>query len=381
MAKQVTITPEPVLADKIFSGRKPPPGISLEYLSTEPIAAGRLASDLAFVNGKWLDLENWRYWIGGKRPRDRRDLIAPEAVIRVKEAFVSLSNQIVTLSGKTLYSPFIGSAPFLKSVPDESVIDEFDGTYGTVLTKARAYGHWLLHRLPRLATIHEHFPDATILNNNWSDGGLLARIGVSEGNVQRYPAAEQDQFVFVKDLLVPTHLSRPGLVRVQDMHRMERMVTSYTAGLSDDPTLPELLYVARRPDERRSGAQNKDELKAYLETLGFVTWYPTDDPIERQIQHFRSARVVVSEIGSQALTSMFAGPDTTVIILTPEKSKGWGSQRQFQPKWRQWQRVVCEARGQNYAQIVAASDASYGLFNVDMSVFTKAMETYPLRTW
>lgn len=381
MAKKLTTTPEPVLADKIFSGMTPPPGIKLEYLSTEPVAAGRLASDLAYVSGKWLDLELWRYWIGGRRPRNRRDLMAPEAVISVKDALVSSSNQIVTLSGKTLYSPFIGSAPFLEPVPETSVIDELDGSYGTVLTRARAYGHWLLHRLPRLTTIREQFPEATILNSTWSDGGLLARLGVAESDVQRYPTAERDQFVYVENLLVPTHLSRPGLIRVQDRYRMDRVVEAFAGGIPQDPSLPELLYAARHPDERRPGAQNKEELQAYLESLGFVTWYPADDPIERQIQHFRSARVVVSEIGSQALTSMFAGPDTTVIILTPEKSKGWGSQRQFQPKWRQWQRVVCEARGQHYAQIIAASDTSYGSFDLDMSIVTKAMETYPLRTW
>ena len=381
MAKQLTTTPEPVLADKIFAGMTPPSGISLEYLSTGPIATGRLASDLAFVNGKWLDLENWRYWIGGKRPRNRRDLMAPEAVIRVNEAFVSSSNQIVTLSGKTLHSPFIGSAPFLEPVLGTSVIDELDGTYGTILARARAYGHWLLHRLPRLTTLREQFPEAKILDTEWKDAGLLARLGVSESDVQRYPAAEREQFVFVENLLVPTHLSRPGLTRVQDRHRLDRVVEAYAAGIPHDPSLPELLYAARRPDERRPGVQNKAELQDYLESRGFVTWYPADDPIERQIQHFRAARVVVSEIGSQALTSMFAGPDTTIIILTPEKSKGWGSQRQFQPKWRQWQRVVCEARGQHYAQIIAASDTSYGSFELEMSVVTRAMETYPLRTW
>jgi hypothetical protein len=381
MAKQLITTPEPVLADKIFTGMTPPPGISLEYLSIDPVATGRLASDLAFVNGKWLDLEQWRYWIGGKRPRNRRDLMAPEAVFRVKEALVSSSNQIVTLSGKTLYSPFIGSAPFLEPVPGTSVIDELDGTYGTILARARAYGHWLLHRLPRLSTIREQFPDATILDTKWNDGGLIARLGVSERDVQRFPASERDQFVYVENLLVPTHLSRPGLIRVQDRHRMDRVVKAFAAEIPQDSSLPELLYAARRPDERRPGGQNKAELQEYLESRGFVTWYPADDPIERQIQHFRAARVVVSEIGSQSLTSMFAGPDTTIIILTPEKSKGWGSQHQFQPKWRQWQRVVCEAREQHYAQIVAASDTSYWSFDLEMSVVTKAMETYPLRTW
>lgn len=381
MAKKLITQPELVLADKFLSGMAPPAGISLEYLSSEPIASGRLASDLAFVNGQWLDLESWRYWLFSKRPRDRRDLMAPEAVISVKEALVSPDNQIVTLAGHSLLSPFFGSLPFREPIPAASVIAEYSGTYGTMMTRARAYGHWLLHRLPRLTTIHEQFPDATILNTPWGDAGLLARLGIRDADVQRFPTSERNQFVYVENLLVATHLSRPGLVRVQDMHRMERMVNSYTAGIPADPTLPELLYAARKPDEKRSGAGNKDEIQRHLESLGFTTWYPADDPIERQIQHFQAARVVVSEIGSQALTSMFAGPDTTIIIITPEKSKGWGSQRQFQPKWRQWQRVVCEARGQHYAQIVAATDTAYRSFDVDMSVFTKAMETYPLRTW
>lgn len=381
MAKQLTTTPEIVLADKFLSGKPFPKGIQFEYVSREPIAAGRLASDLAYVNGKWLDLEARRYWMLGRRPRDRRDLMAAEAVISVKEALVSSGNRIVTLSGKSLLSPFFGSLHVDEPIPSTDVIAEYAGTYGTALVRAGAFGHWLLHRLPRITTIHEQFPDATILNSAWPDGSLLQRLGIRDSGVQRYPTAERDQFVYVENLLVPTHLSRPGLVRVQDRYRMDRMVNSFTAGIGDDPTLPELLYVARRPDEKRSGASNKEELEGYLNSIGFATWHPTDHSIERQIQHLRAARVVVSEIGSQALTSMFAGPDTTVIILTPEKSKGWGSQRQFQPRWRQWQRVVCEARGQHYAQIVAASDTAYRAFDLDIPAVKQALQTYPLRTW
>ncbi len=381
MTHELTTAPRQFLADKMFTGRVSAPGVELVWKSDEPIEGGVLASDLAFVNGRWLDLEHWRYWIGSKRPRNSTELMAPEAVISVKEAFLGPDNQIVTAGGVTVNSRFFGSGFFDKPIPAANVVAEYSGTHGSAMLNARNYGHWLLQRLPRFVTLHEQFPGVPILNSVWGDQGLLAVLGIDESQIRRFPTKDRGEFVYVDELLVPTHLSRPGLKRVQDKHRMERMVRSYTAGISDDPTLPELLYVARRPDDKRSGASNKDELQEYLESLGFVTWYPIDDSIERQIQHFRAARVVVSEIGSQALTSMFAGSDTTVIILTPEKSKGWGTQRQFQPKWRQWQRVVCEARGQHYAQIVAASDTAYRAFELDMTTVRQALDTYPLRTW
>jgi hypothetical protein len=369
------------LADTIFTKGASSPDVELVWQSPEPVEGGVLASDLAFVKGKWLNLDHWRYWLGTKRPRDDRSIMAPEALIKVRNAFLGPDNQIVTESGTAIESRYFGSGRFTRPIKPEEVVAEYRGLHGSAMLNARNYGHWLLQRLPRFVTLHEQAPGVPILNSVWGDQGLLARLGIDESEIRRFPTKERGEFVFVDELLVPTHLSRPGLKRAQDKHRMDRMVRSYTEGIVDDPALPELLYVARRPDDKRSGAANKDELQEYLEGLGFVTWYPIDDPIERQIQHFRAARVVVSEIGSQALTSMFAGADTTVIILTPEKSKGWGTQRQFQPQWRQWQRVVCEARGQHYAQIIAASDTAYRAFELDMDTVRTALDTYPLRTW
>lgn len=381
MTKFLAEKPRYLVADKFLLGAKPPPGIKVEYLSTEPREAGRLASDLAYVNGEWLDLEHWRYWIGHRRPRDNAKLMAPEAIVSFTEAFVSPDNQIVTAAGRAIRSPYLGSGAYFEPIPAEEVVAEYNGTYGTALLRAVDYGHWLMHRIPRIATLTEHAPGVPFLHSQINDTGVLARFGLTEDDVVRFPRSKKSTWAYVENLLVPSHLSRPGHQRVQDIHRLDRVVRQFTEGIVDDPTLPELLYVARRPDDRRSGASNKDEMQEYFESLGFVTWYPIDDPIERQIQHFRAARVVVSEIGSQGLTSMFAGPDTTVIIITPAKSKGLSSQRVFRPTWRQWQRVVCEARFQGYAQIVAATDTAYRSFDVDMDILTTAMESYPLRTW
>lgn len=381
MAEQVTGRPRALSERRLFSPGLSKFGIDLVWKSDEPIQTGKLASDFAFVNGEWKDLDHWRYWLVERRPRNRPDLIAPEAILRVKDAFVSIDNKIVTASGLTLRDSASGAAPQKTPLFDTDVVADYSGTYGTALAHPRAYGHWLLHRLPRMVTLHDHYPDVPILNVQWGDTGLLARLGIDESGIQRFPEAERSAFVHVDELLVPTHLSKMGWKRVQDANRLERVVQAFTKGIKDDPTLPELLYVARRPEGKRVGAANKDELRAYLESLGFTTWYPIDDPIERQIQHFRAAKVVISEVGSQALTSMFVGPDTTVIILTPEKSKGRGSDRQFHPRWRQWQRVVCEARGQHYAQIFAANDANIRTWAVDMPTLRTAMETYPLRSW
>jgi len=382
MARQLTGVPRALDERRLLSTGFSAPGIELVWKSDAPIETGTLASDFAYVNGEWKDLDHWRYWLLERRPRDRHSLIAPEAILRITDAFVSIDNKIVTASGLTLRdSRFFGSEAQRQPLLDTDVVADYSGTHGTALTRPPAYGHWLLHRLPRMVTLHQQYPEVPILNIQWGDTKLLARLGIDESGIQRFPKAERGSFVHVDELLVPTHLSKPGYKRVQDANRLERVVEAFTKGIKDDPALPELLYVARRPEGKRMGAENKDELRNYFESLGFTTWYPIDDPMEKQIQHFRAAKVVISEVGSQALTSMFAGPDTTVIIITPEKSKGWGTERQFQPRWRQWQRVVCEARGQHYAQIVAARDANIRTWSVDMPTLRQAMETYPLRVW
>lgn len=367
--------------DGILRGKRMPAGIELEWMSDEPIETGRLASDFAYVDGRWLDLDHWRYWIGGRRPRNRMDLVAPEAIVRIKDVLVSPTNSIVTRNGATVHSRLFGSPVQSGTISGEDILGDYSGEHGTALLTRKNYGHWILQRLPRILTLNEWNPELPFLNAQWGDTGLLSRIGITEDSVERFPKSTLQQYVHVDELLVPTHLARPGLERVMDANRMERVARKFTAGITPDPTLPALLYVARKPTDGRPGASNKDEFQDYMESLGFTTWYPIDHPIETQIQYFQAAKVVVAEIGSQGLTSMFVDSDKTVIIITPAKSKGFGPQRSFAPKWRQWQRVTCEARGQHYAQIVVADDAAYRNFEIDIQTVARALETYPNRVW
>lgn len=367
--------------EAVVSGDRKLPGVTVEWVSPEPKDTRRLASDFAFVDGRWLDVEHWRYWIGTRRPRDRKEWIDTEAILRVSNAYVTPGNNIVTDAGVNFNLGMRGSVVPGKPISDNDVLGHYSGVHGTALLNSLNYGHWLLQRLPRFLTLRDQAPGVPILNSQWGDSTLLARIGLSESDVERYPEASRNQYVHVDELLVPTHLARPGLHRVIDSNRLDTVSDAFSEGIPDDPTLPALLYVARRPTDFRSGATNKDEFQSYVESLGFTTWYPIDDPIERQIQHFRAATVVITEVGSQALTSMFAGPDTTVIVVTPAISRGFGAQQKFAPRWRQWQRVICEARGQHYAQLLAAENTSYDEYEINLSVLSKALETYPNRIW
>jgi len=367
--------------ESVLSGKRKLPGVTVEWVSPEQKATRGLGSDFAFVEGRWLDVDHWRYWMGTRRPRDRKDLIDTEAILRVSNAYVTPGNNIVTHAGVTFNLGMRGTEGRGKPISDNDVLGHFSGVHGTALLNSLNYGHWLLQRLPRFLTLRDHAPGVPILNSQWGDSTLLARIGLSEADVVRYPDSSRDQYVFVDELLVPTHLARPVHHRVIDSNRLDTVSNEFTKGISDDPTLPELLYVARRPTDFRSGATNKDQFQEYVESLGFTTWYPIDDPIERQIQYFRAATVVITEVGSQALTSMFSGPDTTVIVVTPAISRGFGAPQEFAPRWRQWQRVICEARGQHYAQILAARDISYDEYEINMPTLSKALETYPNRIW
>ena len=61
----------------------------------------------------------------------------------------------------------------------------------------------------------------------------------------------------------------------------------------------ERLYVSRgRCASRR--LVNEEEISRFLESRGFVTWYPEEDSLDQQITTCQDARVIVSSFGSEA---------------------------------------------------------------------------------
>lgn len=366
----------------LLNRAKAPAGVSLEYVSKAKLETGKLASDLAFAGREWLDLDESKYWKGVKRPRSDKSLLLPEAIVRVEDAYINRFGDVVTSSGIAFGGHGFGTRPHREPVDMTKVAGSLSGATGSILLGPRNYGHWILQRLPRLLSITNFDSNAKLINSVWGDESLLAQAGLSEDSIIRFPWYDDPEvFYHVDSVYLSTHLAKPSTVRVMEANRLQRVVHQFTAGINPDDSFPELLYIARAEDDFRTGATNKAEIRQMLEERGFRTWYPASEPIAKQIQYLRAAKVVVSEVGSQALTSMFAGPDTAVIILAPNMSVGAGGGTEFDPTWRTWQRVVCEARGQHFAQIVCSDIPAYKEWSVEIDRVKGALDTYPHKRW
>jgi len=80
------------------------------------------------------------------------------------------------------------------------------------------------------------------------------------------------------------------------------------------------LFIARRPPHSRS-IVNFDELWGFLAGLGFTLVEPETLDFAGQVALFRSARVIIGQMGAGMTTSLFCRPATNLIYLAPTEWK------------------------------------------------------------
>lgn len=263
--------------------------------------------------------------------------------------------------------------------PDVQPVAVLDGLVANAALNAKAFGHWMLHRLPRLHTLQTRTAAERVLGTAlaWDDGALYAAAGFPREDVTLL-ARRRPETAQVERLLLASQAAQPGGDRRIDQRRLDALIVGLEEHWSTVPTnldLPLDVYVTRRsrPNER-DGRRNANELESFFAEQGFTVVYPPDLPIEQQFALFRRARAVAGEFGSGMIWTMVCGPGTSVLQVTTSAGNG---RQPYTATRRSWSRAIADARGQHYAQVIASPQLTERDWTADLSTVRRAWATRP----
>ena len=197
-------------------------------------------------------------------------------------------------------------------------VKRLKGWYATIAwPEARAFFHWMVESLPRMAVLEEV---VDTLDGIFVPGPLqnfqiesLAALGVSRDKL--IPLDPNSHFE-------PDHLFVP---HSYSMYNPPRWMNGWfkrayfeTPGGQDDTGLPKRLYISRADAPHRR-MENEQELVSELESFGFVSVKLSDRPFREQARLFNAADFIVGPHGAGLSHLLFCRPQTQVLEIIPPR--------------------------------------------------------------
>jgi len=241
-------------------------------------------------------------------------------------------------------------------------------THAGIIAPTIAFGHWLLCRLPRLHSLTRAGAASNLLSNAqpWNDQPLFDAFGIAPTSVVRL-RCEPIQLTRVDRVVLATHASPPLSERRIDSARLARLFddlsVQWGAELSRAET-PADVYITRRTGQgEREGCQNPDELERFFADQGYAVIYPPDLTPAEQFALALRARSVVGETGSGVIWAMACASGASVTYITPRSGN---FDQEYDPNRKGWARVIADARGLHFGQIIASTSTSRKRWSADI---------------
>lgn len=348
-----------------------PPWCRVVYESDAAVEFGVAATDALHDGEGWIDVR--------RAAGDHAEL--PEVVIELDDVVVSSRGGVWKGSEVVLGKPWslindnpdaqqelsvpmptatATPRPGPRSTPPPTATVELPGTHGSILMRASAFGHWLLHRLPRLHSLSRTVAPPSILSVElpYDDQPFFDCFGFTPADVRRLGRDRQPS-AQVERLVLTTHLAKPTSDRRIDSGRLAALVDDlevrWSAALKHSRS-PIDVYITRR-DRRgeRDGCQNRNDLEQFFADQGYTIVFPPDLSLPEQFALFRRARSVVGELGSGMHWAFACAPGTSITYLTPRSGV---KAQPFDPNRKSWMRAIADARGLHFGQIVVSPQSS-----------------------
>ncbi|MGJ3245148.1 MAG: tetratricopeptide repeat protein [Elainellaceae cyanobacterium] len=183
------------------------------------------------------------------------------------------------------------------------------------------YYHWMVDVLPRVEILRRGKLDLTeidyfVVNNvNQSfQRDTLAMLGLSPEKLicsDRHPHIQADE------LVVPSFPGHLDWVPLETLNVVRQMFTK-AVDSTPDPTptdCPKRLYISRSKARYRH-VLNETEVIDQLQPLGFVPVVLESLPVDRQIELFAHADIIISPHGAGLTNLIFCKTGTQVVELT-----------------------------------------------------------------
>jgi hypothetical protein len=350
-------------------GKRLPTGISVEYMaSDDSVEVGTAESDFDFLDGRWVDV------------RSTPDIakLFPETVLSFDNAELSFHGAIRLADGTRIASALFKSRPAIFDEVDERVNERIAGANVSVAQNASGFGHWLLQRLGRIYTAHDHAPGVPLILTELRHRGddFLTRVGYDPAAVRRLTRIPEKSWT-VDKLLVPSY-SGVDLGRVADSRRyrrdMDRLLhgIDVTTGLS---AYPERVFLGRRSESSmREGMANAIEIERIFIEHGYEFVDHARLPFDEQVRVIRAAKFIAGESGSAAQNAMFGARGLTVVVVTANNGV---RHTPYTPGQKTYGRMATDALKLNFRRINASPHPRTTGWVADPDIVRRALASMP----
>jgi len=336
---------------------RPPEGVQLlsRPSGVKPRSTLRFAtSDETYRDGRW--------------EATPRNLYEPEVsgewVVELTDVTLGSHGEARLADGRWLQFPFVNIHP-PRGHTTEGVTLTVDEPVWIIQNGSDAFGHWLLHVLPRIYRAKQIDPSRRMLTRHpgWNPSGLLEAVGLAMEDVIFFPPDQTDGgYAHVSQGKAISHAAPRGNVMISPLgtERFDAMTADFLQFASDTPSpVGRELYVSRSSrgsDQYRNGCVNRIELEEFFASEGLEVVYPERYTFRQQIAMFRDAEFIVAEGGSAAHNAFFSRTGTRLVNITAR----------LRPENNHWQRRIADFRGLNYRHIMPTDEYTQHKFTADL---------------
>ena len=352
---------------RVFRQNGPvPAGIHLESRPTgvKPRSTLRFAaSDETYSDGFWRATP--------------RNIYQPEVsgdwVVTLKDVTLGSHGEARLADGRWLQFPFVNIHP-PRGHTSEGVVMSVDEPVWIIQNGSDAFGHWLLHVLPRIHGALQIDATKRILTRHpgWNPSGLLAMVGLTLEDIIFFPQNGPDGgYVHVKHGAAISHSAPRGNVEVFPLgtDRFDAMSSEFLSRASTTQSpVGQKLYVSRSSRDvaqYRDGCQNREELEEFFSAEGYEVVYPERFTFLEQVAMFRDADYIIAEGGSAPHNTLFSRPGTKLIYISAR----------MKPENNHWQRRIADLRGLQYRHVIPTREFTQRRYTVDMDQIRDAFRT------
>jgi hypothetical protein len=336
--------------------------------SADSVEVGTAESDFDFLEGRWVDVRS---------TPDFSNLF-PETVLSIDNAELSFHGSVRLADGTRIASSLFKSRPSNFDEVDNICNERISGTNASAAQNASGFGHWLLQRLGRLYTAHDHAPDAPLILTDLPHRGddFLTRVGYDPAMVRRLTRTPEKSWT-VEKLVVPSY-SGVDRGRVADSRRYRRDMSrllegiDLTTGLS---SYPERVFLGRRSESSiRQGMANAVEIEQIFIEHGFEFIDHARLPFDEQVRVIRSAKFIAGESGSAAQNAMFGAHGLTVVVVAANNGV---LHTPYTPGQKTYGRMATDALGLNFRRINASPHPRTPGWVADPDIVRRALTSMP----
>lgn len=321
------------------------------------------ASDETFIDGRWRTTPHNLY----------EAEVQGEWVVDLHDVDFASHGEARLADGRWLQFPFVNiHRP--RGHTTEGVVQSIDEPVWVIQNGSDAFGHWLLHVMPRIHRALQIDSSRRILTRHpgWNPSGLLAMVGLTLDDVIFFPEnGPAGGYVHVAKGTVISHAAPRGNIEIFPLGtaRFDAMSDEFLDRAKHVASpVGRKLYVSRSTRDvaqYRDGCLNRAELEEFFSAEGFEVVFPERFSFPEQVAMFRDADYVIAEGGSAPHNMLFSRAGTKLVYISAR----------MKPGNNHWQRRIADLRGLHYRHLTPTTEFAQRKYTANLDEVRTAYST------